>query len=349
MNKVSYLLLIIIAASLLGIWWSRNLRKPTSLAQETQITNAEPPKAKNLSVTPKKEKTNLVLDAADTNSLTAKYRDYLVGKVNKAEMMQSVIAEKNLQNQDFYGKVVDQYSNAVIGAIVTGSVMLDSLASSKEETHITQTDQRGFFQFIGLHGASFGVAASKPGYEWGARGEGYQAPTGEKSSPVDRATLIMWKFRGAEPMKCVSSESRIPADGTSTTFDTATGKENSNGDLQITLLRSPLQVRRSGQKFDWTIKIEMLRGGLKVEDDPYPYWAPENDYQPLFEFNMSSNNVPWRSTMTQNFYIKNSQGQFGRMQLDVYASVTPAGIKVDLWLNQSGSQNLEFDPGKQIQ
>jgi hypothetical protein len=158
----------------------------------------------------------------------------------------------------------------------------------------------------------------------------------------------MWKLRGAEPIKCVTVESHIPFDGTPIGFDTTTGKENPNGDLQVTLSRLPLQVRRSGQKFDWGIRIKILHGGLVAEDDAYPYWAPINGYQPFFEYNISSNDIPWHSTLTQNFYIKNSQGQFGRMQMDAYASVTPSGIKFDLWMNPSGSQNLEFDPTKQI-
>jgi len=88
-----------------------------------------------------------------------------------------------------------------------------------------------------------------------------------------------------------------------------------NGDLQITLLRSPLQIRRDRDTFDWKVKIELHNGGLIEENDPYPNWAPENGYQQLIEASMSSNNIPWSAEMNRNFYFKNAQGQFGRIFL----------------------------------
>jgi len=348
MKKGIYLLLIISGVSILGILWFGNPKKSIP-PRGVQTANTIPLTRDNNSAVPSSVETNAVLGKSNTNDITAKYKDYLAGKINKAEVMEAMISERNMQNQDFYGKVIDQYGNPIVGADVKGNIMLDGLGTSKEETHTTQTDQMGFFQFTGLHGASLGVTVRKEGYQIDVRGRGYKAPIGQTSSPDDRATFTMWKLRGAEPIRYVSAESRIPSDGTSITFDTTTGKENPNGDLQVTLSRLPLQVRRSGQKFDWGIKIEILHGGLVEENDAYSYWAPASGYQPSFEFNISSNDIPWHSTMTQNFYIKNSQGQFGRMQMEAYASVTPAGIKFDLWINPSGSQNLEFDTTKQIQ
>jgi hypothetical protein len=112
------------------------------------------------------------------------------------------------------------------------------------------------------------------------------------------------------------------------------------------LVRSPLEVRRGKDKFDWTVKVEMLNGGLVKENDPYPYWAPENGYQPAFEFNVSSNNVPWHSTLDEKFYIKTSQGKYGRMQFGISSALTPARIEIDFTINPSGSQNLEPAPEK---
>jgi hypothetical protein len=350
MKKVLLFLFLIIAISILSIWWFGNSEKPIALVPVSEkIIKANPTQPKSVLVTPAAESETNSLDKTDTNGVAAKYKEYLAGKIDKTELAKAMISERNVQNQDFYGRVVDQYGNPVVSATIKGTIMLDGLNATKEEIHETQSDSSGLFQFAGLHGASLGVTTRKQGYEMGARGEGYKSPIGQKSSPYDRATFTMWKLHGAEPMKHIASESRIPFNGTSATFDTVTGKQSPNGDLQITLLRFPLEVGRSGQKFDWSVKIEILHGEIMTEDTPYPYWAPESGYQPFFQFNMSSNNVPWDSKITQNFYIKNSQGQFGRMQMNVYASATPAGIKFDLWINPSGSQNLELDPAKQIQ
>jgi hypothetical protein len=348
-TRLYFFAVIVLTVSLTALWRFEHSKITLPTPSVTaNVTNAAPPAHKGISISQGSGADGSSEIAS--NNLVAKYKEYQQGKINEGEVMQAIVLGKNRQNQDLYGKVIDQYGKPIADAIVSGNIMLDAgPTASKEEMHTTQSDSAGLFQFTGLRGASLGITARKQGYEIGERGEGYQAPVSGKSNPTDRVILTMWKLRGAEPMRHISTEARIPFDGTSVVFDLVTGKENPNGDLQITLLRSPLNVRRSGQKFDWSVKIEMLRGGIMAEDVPYPYWAPESGYQPYFQFNISSNDVPWDSTTTQNFYIRNSQGQFGRMLVKPYASVTPAGISFDLWLNPSGSQNLEFDPAKQVQ
>lgn len=316
--------------------------------------------------TPKETNTVVVADTVTTNNLITNSNLYVLtveeihsnaaaidaaykhGKISKAQAIQAMLMEENKKSLDFYGRVIDQYGQPVVGAKVKGGVLLNvNFVKSGGEVHYTETDQLGYFNFLGLHGVNLGIRPEKEGYMYVKLS--FERPENYKPDPKSPITITMWKLRGAEPMRHINAESRIPFDGTPATFDMVTGKPNPNGDLQITLLRSPLDVRRSGQKFDWLVKVEILNGGIVEENDPYPYWAPESGYQPFFQFGMSSNNVPWDSTITQNFYIKNFQSQYGRMQIKPYASATPAGIKIDLWLNPSGSQNLEFDPAKQIQ
>src|SRR5207253_10736991 len=137
----------------------------------------------------------------------------------------------------------------------------------------------GMFQFTGVHGASLEVAVKKDGYEIGARGEGYKGPVGEKTSPTDRAILTMWKLRGAEPMIHRAIDSHIPYDGTAAMLDLAAGKKvaDGSGDLRITLRRTPLQIAPGlSHPYNWDVKIETINGHILEENDPYPYWAPEN-------------------------------------------------------------------------
>ena len=280
-----------------------------------------------------------------TNDIESRYRQ---GLISKGQAIQETIMAENEKPQDFYGKVIDQYGQPIVSANVTGTLILNTelYGGLKTENSVAQTDADGLFQFIGLHGADLNVNVKKDGYKLGERGEGYQGPVGEKSSPTDRVILTMWKLRGAEPLVSSGFGSKMPHDGTPITFDMVTGKESPDGDLRVTLSRSPLEVRRSGQAFDWTAKIEMLHGGLIIENDPYPFWAPESGYKSTFEMNISSNNVPWHSMLTQNFYITNSGGQYGRMQVEFYTALTPAKIKFGFTINPSGSQNLESDATK---
>jgi hypothetical protein len=154
----------------------------------------------------------------------------------------------------------------------------------------------------------------------------------------------MWRIRGPEPLIGQTIEAGIPYDGTPTKFDLSTGKQSTNGDMQITLVRFPLQ-RAPGlvHPYDWHFKIEIPTGGLMPENDIYPYWAPAQGYQASFDFEMSSNNVPWKNQLVQDFYIKDSRGQYGRMHIDVKTtSRTPqTGMDIQLVVNPSGSENLE--------
>jgi len=155
----------------------------------------------------------------------------------------------------------------------------------------------------------------------------------------------MWKLHGAEPLTHTELESRVPYDGTSAAFNLATGQKTTNGDLEITLLRSQMKIRRGQDKYDWTVKITVVNGGLIADNSPYPYWAPENGYQSSFETGMRSNSVPWSPELKQNFYIKNEQGKYGRIFIDLFTDATrpDTGIKIQTWFNPSGSQNLEID------
>jgi hypothetical protein len=340
MKKVVFLLLVIGVVSLLGFLWFGNSQKVTAPG-EKQTTNNISPTENNDSAVPSNMETNNARDKAGTSSVTAKYKDYLAGKINKAEMMEAVILERNMQNQDFYGKVVDQYGNPVVGAIVKGNVMLDSLQTSREEAHTTETDRMGFFQFTGLHGASLGLTINKEGYEMANRGQSYKGASGQITSTSDRAIFTMWKPRGAEQMKHVAIESQIPYDG----------KKANDGDLRISVLRSPLELKPGLLRpYDWQVNIQLINGGIIEEDDTYPFWASADGYQPYFEASMDANRRPWRPEFIQNFYFKNSQGQYGLLFINLSTSSKDpeTGITIEAWINPSGSQNLEFDPTKQI-
>jgi hypothetical protein len=139
----------------------------------------------------------------------------------------------------------------------------------KPGTYKTQSDSGGLFQFTGIKGWQLGVTVKKEGYLMGERGEGYQGPHGQRTTSYDRAIFTMWKLRGPQPLVGYSIDYKIAFDGTRTTFDIAAQKPSSDGDLRITLSRSPLAVPRSGESFNWAVKIEMLHGGgLVVENDP---------------------------------------------------------------------------------
>jgi hypothetical protein len=276
---------------------------------------------------------------------------YRNGAITKSESTAAHFLIGNLKGQNFFGKVIDQNSSPVPDADVSGYLRSDEgmgTYDEKVEEFKTRTDSEGLFQFTELHGARFGEKVSKSGYEMNSGG--YIKPIGLKTSANDRATFIMYKLRGAEPMVHKEFESRVPYNGTGTLFDLVAGKKTAGGNLKVVLSRSPLKIRRGWDKYDWNLKIETINGGLIAESDAYPNWAPGKGYKSSFETTMSSNAVPWVGEFKQDFYVKNKEGSYGHMLIDLSTdSMRPdTGITIQTWFNPSGSQNLEFDPKKQI-
>lgn len=275
---------------------------------------------------------------------------YHAGLINKDESMLAMGAledkEEDKASMDTYGKAVDQDGQPVAGVKVLGRL---ELGIGEYKDYHAETDSQGLFQFVGSHGSGLILHFQKQGYDF----DGNLLPERPKNYLPDPNTplmITMWKLRGAEPLMHRELESRIPYDGTSAVFNLTTAQKSTNGNLKITLLRSPLKIRRGVDKYDWNVKIEMTNGVLLAESSPYPYWAPEGGYQPAFVTGMSSNSVAWDRELKQDFYIKDGQGKYGRVFIDLFTDATrpDTGIKIQTWLNPSGSQNLEFDPSKQI-
>ncbi len=325
----------------------------TRLLKQPANPPKNPPSMATNSLAASPSKTSIVTSPApiftnklDTNSLTNAQsisEAYHQGLISKDEAIIKTMLEKNKESQDFYGKVIDQYRQPIVGVKVTGNLIFntETFGGIKAENYVTQTDAEGLFQFTGLHGADFNVLVKKDGYKMGEHREGYQAPIGGKSSPSNRAILTMRKLRGPEPLNYSAIEARIPHDGTPAVFDIATGRQSPNGNFRVTLYQYPLEVDKGWEKFDWSVTIEIPNGGLVEENDVYPYWAPIDGYQPSYEFNESTNSVQWLGGLQKKFYIKTAQGQYGLMQLKVFPGRSPTGFQAYFTINPSGSQNLE--------
>jgi hypothetical protein len=223
---------------------------------------------------------------------------------------------------------------------------------TKKEFYTTQSDGSGYFEFTHLYGWQLGVVVKKTGYEMGQGTGFYEAPNAKnKTSPIERAVFHMWKLHGPEPMKAYSISTAIPCDGTPTTYDLLTGKKVSNGgDLQIKLVRTPMDINRSGP-FNWSATLEVINGGLVEINDLYPYEAPPDGYQSSVVMDMSSGMKNWSPSLTRSFYFVSRNGQnYGRITINIQADFRPPPtyFGANIYLNPSGSRNLEYDRSKKI-
>ena len=339
------IIVLVLMAWLFLKWNTLKIPSTTSTALVTNlITHAvKTPPATNSTLT------NITGSIVSTN-LAAAYQAYKEGKISKDALITAGLLSENSNPQDFYGKVIDQYSQPVVGARVTGWVtFLQGMDSDeKREAHKTETDAEGLFQFTGLIGASISADVAKEGYEVDYR-VGYKVPAGEKTSPDNRAILTMWKLKGAEPMVHSQIEVGIPCDGTQRKFDLLTGHRVENGgDLTVSFSRDPVNIVR-GKHFDWKLVLDVPQGGLFEITDLYPNEAPAEGYHPDVVIDMPADTNGWSSSFRESYYLESRDGKvFGRVTVHLTGDYEPppTHFEIDAYLNPGGSHNLEIDQSR---
>ena len=180
----------------------------------------------------------------------------------------------------------------------------------------------------------------------------YTAPNEQdKTSATERAIFHMWKLKGAEPMIKARIHAYVPCDGRPTMFDLLTGKKvASGGDLTVRLIRDPVQIVR-GKPFGWQLNLEVSGGGLQEITDLYPNEAPASGYQPAITVNMPVGAKNWSPDCHNTYYFTAENGRdYGRIIVDLTGDFQPppTSFDADIYVNPSGSRNLEFDPFKEI-
>jgi hypothetical protein len=272
------------------------------------------------------------------------------GLMARMAAFQVVWNKANGKSLDFYGRVIDQYGKPVSGAAITGYVMkTEGFQGTSETPHIVSTDGEGNFQFTGLRGQSLGIKAEKNGYEFESRGNGKWSED-YKSNSDTRVIIKMWKIQGPEPLVNVTIHGHLECDGTPRQYNLRQGRKLPEGnDFIVTLTRNPVDIK-SGSHFDWWVTFEIPNGGMVKIDDLYANKAPVEGYEKSVTFTMPADSPNWSPSLEEPFYFRNGNN-YGRMKISVAANYQPppAEFFAIIYLNPSGSRNLEFDPTKGIQ
>lgn len=276
--------------------------------------------------------------------------------LTKEEQMRAVLAEYNHKNIEFYGKVVDQYSNPLPAVKVTGSVIYNSGSKSGVQESHTTTDAEGLFSFTGMKGRTFDYHLEKAGYETMPDRDAFDytelvaKDKRHHPDPKNPVVLKMWKLQGAEPLVHFARKYYpLPADGTPVQIDLSTGKQvATGGDLvlavnHIVLSRGALPK----QQFDWRASAQITGGGLIESQQQLMYVAPETGYVPTMEIDMPATKADWTNTITRKFYVKTRGNLFGRIEVYLNANqrgYDPSYAMLQWWLNpKPGRRNLEVE------
>lgn len=273
---------------------------------------------------------------------------------------------------EFYGRALDQYGEPVIGADVMGSVLYNTGVKSGRKVASTSTDAGGYFRFSELEGQTLGIDFKKSGYDFNPRNTLFSFSYFEADQkrhipdPKNPVIFVLWKKQGSDSLINYHIDRDIAADGTPIRINLATGKiDEQNADLIVTLSRTPLRMRYGERGYAWNATIEIVGGGLiRVGEQNYYNLAPESGYESRFDHVQEVQSVrdaqaekikwTWRGEFKETFFIKAKNGQrYARVVISVFASGRDnndaiGGLVLGVWLNPSGSRNLEFDPAKAI-
>lgn len=263
----------------------------------------------------------------------------------------------------FYGKVIDQHGEPIPDVKVTLGLRTfkepaPGVMGDADVSLIRTTNAEGRFEITDAKGSVLEMRSlEKPGYEasiksiagrayryWAHPSEGPYRPNADAPE-----IFRMWKKQGAETLLVKSIGRAIPYDGTPTSYDLMTGQPSPNGDVRVTLSRTPRKITWGQTHYDWEVTIEALKGGLIVSDEEQMFLAPEDGYQPMFTLRVPADAQDWTDTKEVAAYLRLRDGKFyGRASFGFMVGSDREGtpIKIRSFVNPTGSRNLEYDPAQ---
>lgn len=335
-------LLIIVAAILALVFWHKPIQRaaiPPAPQTAVQSTN---PSVENASVASQN-----VSNISSSTTPAANQKSSVAVDPRSPEGVKQYIESQNAPIV-FYGKVIDQDSNALAGAKVKIGIrhwtMPDPavLLAGSKEIYLEQTsDADGRFKFDGATGDGFGVGITKDGYEL----EQNKYGSGPKAGSVENPVIFkMWSTNIHERLIGGEKTFHIIPDGRPYFINLTGGTiaESGAGDLTVWVKR-PARITQ-GQRYDWSCEVDITNGGLLSTSDSAMYLAPTEGYIPSFQFEQTIDSGWGDSTGPRRFYVMLNNGrEYGRFTIELYAyynAQIPGLIRLSYAINPSGSRIL---------
>jgi hypothetical protein len=275
------------------------------------------------------------------------------------EALGRIYVERSLADPDydwkipieFYGKVIDQDSNAVSGATI--EFLWTDLSREGTSRHSTESDERGEFGLTGVRGKSLGVEVSKTGYYRSVQKSRssfeYANPFEPNFHQPDRANPVVFHLRRkgkAEPLVHHYVKLPLNRDGDAVRLDLQTGRPSATGQLELRAWKQngPDATTR---RFDWWLTLHIPGGGLLETEEEFPFRAPEDGYVEALKHKfVASEEEGWQSGIKRQYFLAfGIPRKHARLNLRLQAQGSMCYL--DLWVNPSGSRNLEYDPAVQ--
>jgi hypothetical protein len=251
---------------------------------------------------------------------------------------------------EFYGKVIDQNSQPVEGAVVI--LTWSTIGGTYKK--ILQTRTNGEFSITEIQGKGISVDVSKEHYRAGSKIRGsfdygrfqdrhFHVP--DKNDPV---VFELWKLGDSEPMYYWYLNTDTPIDGNPTWIDVKNGKiKAAEADIAFATLRSEQPGSRDSS---YTLVIKTSDGGgIAMADEEFMFSAPNQGYQQEIKIEEKAGDPKFEGTKKLRFYLKTKDGKYAAVVAEITQFNDPAaGLRMFIYFNPSGSKNLEFDSKRQI-
>jgi len=276
---------------------------------------------------------------------------------SSAEKLEQALRSRNVPI-DFWGRLLDQNDAPIAGGTVQVRVRrwgtVPGLATlSDADKHAVETGADGMFHIAGVTGDVLAVERiHKEGYVLSPKADrSFNYLNRDAYLPDEHNPYIfrMWKLAASQPLKTTHASKLIPYDGRSVWIDLADGRimegDASQGDLRITLKRSPLEIEANRREpFDWHATITASSGGVVASTDEFMYLAPTEGYKESLELSMPRTATNWTAIKQVPLYVKGRGGQlYGRVTLEfrVDYSGPRTGFTIDAAANLNGSPSLQ--------
>ena len=266
----------------------------------------------------------------------------------------------------FYGRIIDQRNDPVIGARIHLTLsryserLLDTLDADKmmmEQKISTVADASGWLSITGKFGSTLriediegeGYLWRNPGFgsfDYGTNRSGVPRPYADPSKGI---ILHTWKKGVTDPVIEIHQRIRLVENQIEYPLNIfSTIRSEGIGPVDL-LLKIPLAAPDDPTRpLDRWITLEAPEGGILETKDVYPYAAPESGYEKAWrKLFQPGGPRPDSEGWSRNYYLKARKGH-------VYAGLVVKfaqgmdGFEIIGFINPHGSRNLEPDPAKQI-
>ena len=292
----------------------------------------------------------------NTKNLNVTHEDLVRERLQLLEVMKKADPNYDLKVPiEFYGKVLDQHDQPVVGAKIEIGLNVSDDKGSNDRELVSHID--GSFSLTGIKGELVQVAVYVPeGYTGGEKGNSgsynYAIP-GEFDfhvpDPDQPVIFRLWKYEKPEPMHHWQLASKVKTDGTVGWFDLTSGKAGAGG-LGVSVVDHD-----TGDANVVHVTYKLLGGEgcgvLETKDDPM-FTPPDAGYQKeiIHELHWKQGEITRTEAGKFRFYYHGDDGKYAAAEAEIHFN-TPKSCDVALFIHQnpSGSRNLEYDPALEIQ